>query len=128
MPLTSLRLAAKPPTARSRVSNGADILPGVDGRSALARRYRDIISAIVSDMGELGELSEVRAQLCRRFAALAVLAEALEARLANGEQIDLNEHALLSSALVRIAGRLGLDRRGRDITPSLREYLTEGRS
>ena len=30
--------------ARSRVSNGRDVLPDVDGRSLVARRYRDIVS------------------------------------------------------------------------------------
>ena len=66
-------------------------------------------------------------QLIRRFAALAVQAEAMEARLVNGEQIDIGEHALLSSTLVRIASRIGIDRRARNITPSLADYL-EGSS
>src|SRR5271154_3069392 len=35
--------------ARSRISNGRDLLPDIDGRSVVARRYRDIASAILSD-------------------------------------------------------------------------------
>jgi hypothetical protein len=38
-------------------------------------------------------------QLIRRFASGAVLAEALEARLARGENVDISEYALLSSTL-----------------------------
>jgi hypothetical protein len=38
-------------------------------------------------------LSEVRIQLIRRFAASAVLAEAIEARQASGETIDVTEHS-----------------------------------
>jgi len=53
-----------------------------------------------------------------------VLAEELEARLARGEPVDIAEHALLSSTLVRLAQRIGLERRARNITPSLSEYLT----
>ena len=34
------------PDARSRVTNGHDVLPNVDGRSEIARRYFDISSAI----------------------------------------------------------------------------------
>jgi hypothetical protein len=34
----SPRLVPRKASARSRVSNGADILPDVDGRSAVARR------------------------------------------------------------------------------------------
>jgi hypothetical protein len=67
--------------------------------------------------------SETKIQLIRRFSAAAVLAESLEARLANGEQIDIAEHALLSSTLVRIAQRIGMNRRAKTIVPTLSEYL-----
>jgi hypothetical protein len=116
-------LATRSPTSRSRVTNGSDVLPGIDGRSGVARRYRDIADAIVIDQGGLEGCSESRLQLIRRFAAAAVLAEQMEARLANGEHIDIAQHATLSSTLVRLASRLGIDRRSRDITPSLDEYL-----
>jgi hypothetical protein len=43
--------------------------------------------------------------------------------LANGHSIDITDHALLSSTLVRLAQRIGIDRRSRDTTPSLSEYL-----
>lgn len=113
----------KKPTARSRVTNGMELLPGIDGRSAIARRYRDIASAILADQGGAEACSESRQQLVRRFSAAAVLAEQMEARLANGEQISVQEHALLTSSLVRLAGRIGIDRRSRNVTPTLRDYL-----
>jgi hypothetical protein len=109
--------------ARSRISNGHDVLPNVDGRSVIARRYRDIASAILVDQGGADRCSESRTQLIRRFAAAAVLAEQMESRLANGEQVDINEHATLSSTLVRLAARIGIDRIPRDVTPTLDEYL-----
>ena len=37
--------------------------------------------------------------------------------------IDINEHATLTSTLVRLSTRIGLDRNARDVTPSLAEYL-----
>jgi hypothetical protein len=92
------------------VSNGRDVLPDVDGRSIVARRYRDISSAIVADQGGLAQLSESRVQLIRRFAAAAVIAEQMEARLANGEDINIAEHSLLCSTLVRVAQRIGINR------------------
>jgi antitoxin (DNA-binding transcriptional repressor) of toxin-antitoxin stability system len=61
--------------------------------------------------------------LIRRFAAAAVLAEQLEARIARGEEITLTDHALLCSSLVRLAQRIGIGRRARDVTPSLSDYL-----
>jgi hypothetical protein len=112
------------PYHRSRVTNGRDILPGVDGRSLVARRYRDIATAILVDQGGQDQCSESRQQLIRRFAAAAVLAEELEARLARGENINISEHALLCSTLVRVARQIGVDRIAKNITPTLDEYLS----
>jgi hypothetical protein len=109
--------------ARSRVSNGNDVLPNTDGRSFVVRRYRDITSAIFIDQGGEDRCSESRKQLIRRFAAAAVIAEQMEARLANGGTINITEHAQLASTLVRIAQRIGINRRAKDITPALPDYL-----
>ena len=119
-----IRFGRKVKARKSRITNGRDLLPNIDGRSVIARRYRDITAAILVDQGGEDRCSESRKQLIRRFAAAAVLAEQLESRLANGEQIDIAEHATLSSTLVRLAQRIGIDRRSRDVTPSLAEYLT----
>ena len=110
---------------RSRMTNGTALLPDIDGRSAIARRLKDITSAIVADQGGAEQCSESRLQLVRRFAAAAVIAEQMESRLANGEQIDIEEYALLCSTLTRLAQRIGIDRRAKDVTPSLSEYLAE---
>jgi hypothetical protein len=87
MPRGSAALAPRKPVARSRISNGSDLLPGIDGRSATARRYRDVLFALTSDSGGADNMSEARLQLCRRFAAASVLAEQMEAKLANGGKI-----------------------------------------
>ena len=110
--------------ARSRLSNGRDVLPDVDGRSVVARRYRDIIGAVISDQGGAEHLSEARLQLIRRFSGATVLAEQMEARLALGEQIDIREYSLLVSTIVRVAQRLGIERRAKNVTPSLGQYLS----
>jgi hypothetical protein len=114
--------------ARSSVSNGRDILPDIDGRSLVARRYRDISFAMLADQGGDDQCSESRKQLIRRFAAAAVLAEQMEAQLARGESINISEHALLCSTMVRVAQRIGVDRVARNITPTLEQYLERRRS
>ena len=91
--------------------------------SVIAGRYRDIVAAVAVDQGGADRLSETRLQLIRRFAAAAVLAEQMEARLVRGEEIDITEHALLCNTLVRIAQRIGVDRMPRDLTPTLADYL-----
>jgi hypothetical protein len=113
------------PKNRSRVSNNREILQGVDQRSGPARRYRDLISQIAVDQGGADRCSEAKMQLIRRFAAAAVLAEALEAKLVNGEDVSIAEHAQLSSTLVRLAQRIGLSRHARLTSPSLSDVVSE---
>jgi hypothetical protein len=119
------RVAPVSLTNRSRITNGQELLPNVDGRSTVARRYRDIASAIMVDQGGPDRCSESRQQLIRRFAAAAVLAEQLEASLARGEKVDITEHALLVSTLVRVAQRIGIDRIPKMVVPTLNEYLID---
>jgi hypothetical protein len=96
---------------RSRLTNArALLLDQVDGRSALYRRYRDVANAILADQGGIDQCSESRKHLIRRFAAAAVLAEQLEARVVRGEPVNITEFAQLSSTLVRITNHLGLER------------------
>jgi hypothetical protein len=121
-PATS-RPQARKATARSRVSNGKDVLPGVDNRTMIARRFYDVCQALIADQAGLDHCSEARLQLIRRFAAAAVMAEEIEARLAKGEQIDIGEHAQLSSTLVRLVRRIGINRRLKNVMPELHDYL-----
>ena len=109
---------------RSRLSNNAGLLScEADGRTAIARRFRDLTNAIIQDSGGAHGLAEARLQLIRRFAASAVIAEAMEAKLANGENIDIAAHATLCSVLVRLSTRIGINRTAREIVPTLGEYL-----
>jgi hypothetical protein len=39
------------------------------------------------------------------------------------QEINIERHALLCSTLTRLAQRIGIDRRTRNVTPSLRDYL-----
>jgi hypothetical protein len=115
----------RPSKQRSRLSNGTKLLPDLDGRSAMARRFKDICAAVLIDQGGADQCSESRLQLIRRFSATAVLAEQMEARLANGEEINIAEHGLLCSTLVRIAQRIGLNRALRDVSLTLGDLLRE---
>ena len=126
VPQSTTDIRAKPERkahGRSRITNGRDVLPNVDGRSIIARRFRDIVNAMIADHGGADQCSESRIQLIRRFAAAAVLAEQMEAVLAQGNSIDIREHALLCSTMVRIARQIGVKRVPRNVTPTLVDYL-----
>jgi hypothetical protein len=92
----------------------------VDGRSAFARRYRDILAQLVSDLG--GDPSEAQSLIARRAATLAVWSEQAEAQLASGVELDIGEFTTAVNALRRLLCDLGLERRMRDVT-SLATYL-----
>lgn len=108
---------------RSAVSNGRTMPDVVDGRNKSVRRFKDIAGAIIADQGGVDRCAEARLQLIRRFSACAVMAELVEARLADGETINVGEHALLCSSLVRIARQIGINRHAREVVPSLSQYL-----
>jgi hypothetical protein len=112
------------PQARSRISNGSAVfLEGVDGRSGLARRYRDILASLVSDMG--GDPSEAQNLIARRSATLAVWCELAETAMAKGDNLDIAEFTTAANALRRLLSDLGLERRARDVTPSLADIVNE---
>ena len=109
------------PRQRSRVTNGTAlfVVDDADGRGPEARRFRDILSAVASDLGGRGDLSEVQRQLGRRFAALALSLELQEAALVSGQNVDLDLFGRLSGQLNRLANTLGLRRVAKDVTPDL---------
>jgi hypothetical protein len=112
---------------RSRISNGSNILPGVDGRSTWVRRLRDLISLHLSDLGGDDAVSEAERSIVRRVATLTVELERLElvfalAGEAKPEQIDLYQRT--ANSLRRLLETNGLKRRPKDVT-SLGQILRE---
>lgn len=116
-------------TQRSKVSNGNAHFVEGDERSSWARRWKDLLAEILSDVGSgLGEgqsLSEGQRQLARRCATIALQCEKLEGLAATGEEIDLDEYGKLTDRIGRAFQRLGLKRHARDGT-SLGAVLRAG--
>lgn len=76
----------KAPCFRSAVSNGSRLLIGVDGNTAQARRYRDLVEDLSAEFGP--DLSAAELLLVRNAASLQLHAEELTARLVRGETVD----------------------------------------
>jgi hypothetical protein len=53
------------------------------------------------------------------------MADNLEAKLVNGEEVDIALHALLSSTLARLGQRIGLRRHAAKPLPNLGDYLEQ---
>jgi hypothetical protein len=94
-----------------------------DGRSLTARRFQDLYEDVANDLGGLDLLSEAQKQLIRRAATLSAESERQEAEWANGRPFDLAAYSTTANCLRRIFETLGLERRGRDVTPTLVQYL-----
>ena len=75
----------RPRNNRARITNGTSLLPTVDGRCLWARRYRDLLSLHLSDLGGESACSEAEKALTRRAACLIVELERLEDLFATGE-------------------------------------------
>ena len=97
------------------------MLAGVDGRSLMARRFREIVTSIESDLG--GDLTEAQRHLIARAATLAIWCEEREGELGEGKEFDAGAYATIANAQRRLLSDLGLERRMRDITPSLADYI-----
>ena len=122
----------RPRNNRARITNGTSLLPTVDGRCLWARRYRDLLSLHLSDLGGESACSEAEKALTRRAACLIVELERLEDLFATGEatpqQLELYQR--LTNTLRRVLESLspGLQRRSRDVTPlNLDQYLASKR-
>ena len=115
--------APPPPQFSTRKGTGAIVLAGVDGRSMMARRFREITTGIETDLG--GDLTEAQKHLVARAATLACWAEEREAELATGQDFDATQYATISNALRRLLSDLGLERRARDVTPDLHTYIKQ---
>jgi hypothetical protein len=107
----STTIVDRSPTTRSAVSNGSQLfVDNVDGRSKEARRFRDVLAEIISDLGGADGLSEGQRQLARRCALMSVECERMEAKSVAGEAIDLDVFGQLSDRIGRAFQRLGLRR------------------
>lgn len=120
------------PEGRSRVTNGADLLPTVDGRSIWARIMRDTIQSMLNHLGGEDYASEPHRMLSRRVGAFEAELIHLEDKFARARSegrepvtADLDLYSRMSSAQRRMLEALGFDRVPKDVTPNPLDYARE---
>jgi hypothetical protein len=117
------------PTTRTRVTNGHELLPDVDGRSLWVRRFRDVNALHLSDRGGEDNCSEAEKAIAKRVACLIVELEQMERRFATnggGQPCELDQYQRLCNTLRRLLETLasGLARTAKDVTgPTLGQLL-----
>jgi hypothetical protein len=108
------------------VTNGKSILPNVDGRSFWVRRFRDLIALHTNDLGGDDVASESEKAIIRRAATIMCELERREmlfAQAGRASDTALETYQRSANTMRRLLQALGLQRRSRDVTPSLSEYL-----
>jgi hypothetical protein len=114
---------------RSAISNGSQLFPDIDHRSAWMRRLRDLIADHISDLGGQDLISSAEMILVRRAAMLTLQLEMMEQRWAQNEgeagPKSIQTYQQCTNTLRRTLEALGLRRRQRDVT-SLGQILREG--
>jgi hypothetical protein len=120
--------ASKPARRRSKRATRPQLLTRdqLDGRTNAAKAFDQLVADIEADLGGHDQLSTIEVALIEAFAGAAVTLQHLNTQLALGQEIDLSQHAQAVSAMVRVASRLGLQRRARDVGPSFGEILRQG--
>src|SRR3974390_1417978 len=92
-----------------------------------ARFFDRMTREIETDLGGRRQLSRIEGELVRAFCGGATVLRYLNRQVALGEisEVNLSDFATVASTMLRIGSRLGLQRRLKDVTPTLRDLLRE---
>ena len=104
--MSSQPVAPSSPSTRSRITNGSAMLPGVDGRSCMARRFRDLVEALEAD--QPSPMTEALRLQIRAAASMQVHVEDMTARLARGEIVSAEEMTRAANGAIRALASLRL--------------------
>jgi hypothetical protein len=102
-------------------------LEDLDRRTSAYRETRRLIDEIETDLGGGDRLSTGERQLVQRAAVLGALLEDTESRWINGVSIDPVSYCTVVNAQRRVLETIGLQRRARNVTPTLEQYLAQKR-
>lgn len=78
----------------------------VDGRTIIARRYREVVERLLSELGP--NPTAAQEQLARRAATIMLWCEQRESEAATGVDIDMATFVTATNALRRVLSTLGI--------------------
>jgi hypothetical protein len=83
----------------------------LDGRTTEAKAFDRLVTNVERDMGGADKLTAVERSLVEAFCGARIMVDVLNAKLARGDAVAPSEHSQATSTLMRLATRLGLQRR-----------------
>jgi hypothetical protein len=95
--------------------------------SGAARFFGRMFREIENDLGGHRTLSRIQRELLQAFCGAATQIQYLNHQVLIGEasELDFTTYAQLASTMVRLASRLGIERKQLDVTPSLHDIAAE---
>ena len=124
------RIDAPPLPRRSKTRKGKIRLLTIDcldARTAAAQAARKLIETLSSDLGGEDQLTAGERQLVTRAAMTGAIVADFEARWVAGQQVPLGDYLQAVNVQRRVLATLGcLERRAKNIGPSLDQYLADG--
>ncbi|MEO5772564.1 MAG: hypothetical protein ABIQ32_00415 [Sphingomicrobium sp.] len=100
-------------------------LADIDRRTRAYQAAERLLGELINDLGGERHASAAQRELAQRAAVMGALIEDCEARWLRGEPITLGDYLAAVNAQRRVLTTIGLDRRARDVTPSLDRYLAQ---
>ena len=102
-------------------------LDDLDRRTNAYQRTAEILEGVMSDMGGAEHCTTLQRSLAESVAVMSAMVRDLEVRFLKGQAVDITEYTALINARRREATTIGLERRKRDVTPSVRDYIASKR-
>jgi hypothetical protein len=97
----------------------------LDQRTAAFKMFDSLYAAVASDCGGMDQISAVQRELIEAFCGVAIRLNDLNTRGLAGQPVNLSDLSLAASTLTRLASRIGIARRAKELTPSVDQYVRD---
>jgi hypothetical protein len=121
---TQMQPRCSSPTGAKRPRHGRLLtLDDLDRRTRAYQRATGLRDQLIEDLGGAAQVSIAQRELAERTAVTSAMLVDFEARWLSGEPIDVNAYFTGQNAQRRNLQTLGLERRHKDVTPSLARFI-----
>lgn len=98
-------------------------LDDLDRRTRAAQATFELRDQIAKDLGGIDRLSAMQREIVDGAALLGAMIKDAGATYLSGDPVDLGEFMALTNAQRRLLADIGLERRAKDVTPTLRDII-----
>ncbi|MER8923427.1 hypothetical protein [Mesorhizobium sp. M0802] len=98
-------------------------LDDLDRRTRAAQATFELRDQIAKDLGGIDRLSAMQREIVDGAALLGAMIKDAGATYLSGDPVDLGEFMALTNAQRRLLADVGLERRARDVTPTLQDII-----